>query len=61
MQPIELRLNKFTVNKQTFYTVDKVWPGICNISYGLHKFMTYRDAATWAKREWFGIPFIRSY
>ena len=70
MQPIELRMNKWTEGErakrvslfpQTYYTVDKVWPGIGNVSYGQRSFATARDAIQWAKTEWPGIPLIRNY
>jgi hypothetical protein len=61
MQPIELRVNKAVQHGETYYTVDKVWPGLGNVSFGQLKFMYYRDARKWAEVEWPGIPLIRSW
>jgi hypothetical protein len=54
MKPIELRINKCP----GFYTVDKVWPGIMNVTYGQRKFANLRDARAWCKLEWHGVPVI---
>jgi hypothetical protein len=60
MQPIELRLNKASQNSQTFYTIDKVWAGVGNVTFGQRKFMTYLDATRWAKTEWPKVPLLRN-
>lgn len=56
MKPTELRLHKHVANQQTFYTIDKLWHGVGNISFGQRRFMTLRDATDWATREWHGVP-----
>jgi len=70
MQPTELRLNKWTEGERakpaslwpkTYYTIDKVWSGIGNVSYGSRIFYTAKEAVQWARTEWPGIPLIRSY
>jgi hypothetical protein len=62
MKPIELRINKHPERVGVVsYTVDKVWPGIGNVSFGQHKFITYAEAVQWAKREWPNVPLIRNY
>lgn len=61
MEPIELRLNKAKTPTGTYYTVDKVWPGVGNVTFGQRLFTTLRDATDWCKREWHGIPLIRNY
>ena len=62
MQPIELRVNRHPERiGVVFYTIDKVWPGIGNVSFGQLKFIRYDEAVKWAKAEWPGIPLIRSY
>lgn len=61
IKPIELRVNKHPNGGYTYYTVDKVFPGICNIAFGLRKFMTYKDVAVWCDTEYHGVPVIRNY
>jgi len=70
MQPIELRINtwiegerakRVSLFPRTYYTIDKVWPGIGNVSYVQRTFIRYDEARAWAKREWPGIPVIRNY
>lgn len=60
MTPIELRINKRTQNGQTYYTVDKVYPGIANVVYGQRKFATYSDVLTYCRTEWSGVPVLRN-
>jgi hypothetical protein len=70
MHPIELRVNKWIEGERAkrtslfpkaYYTIDKVWPGVGNVSHGQRSFNTARDAAQWAKTEWPGVPLIRNY
>jgi hypothetical protein len=58
VKPIELRLVKHKTNGHTFYTVNKIWAGVGNISFGQRRFMTCRDATDWACREWYGVPLM---
>jgi hypothetical protein len=57
-QPIELRLNRKTQNGVEYYTIDKVWPGVGNVSFGQLKFATVRDATQWVKVEHPKVPLI---
>jgi hypothetical protein len=63
MQPIELRVNRCPAERfsTVYYTVDKVWPGVGNVSFGQLKFIRYDEAVKWAKTEWPGVPLIRNY
>ena len=63
MQPIELRVNSHPTGRfgVVHYTIDKVWPGIGNVSFGQRVFIRYDEAVKWAKTEWPGIPLIRNY
>lgn len=60
LQPIELRINKHPNGGYVYYTVDKVYPGIGNVTFGQHKFMTWTDVTAWCNREYPGIPKIRN-
>jgi hypothetical protein len=59
--PIELRVNKHPNGGYTYYTVDKVYEGVGNVSYGQRKFMTRKDVSTYCSQEWTGVPVINSY
>lgn len=61
MKPIELRINKVHTNGQVIYTVDRVWPGVGNVSFGNRRFSSRSDAVTWCKTEWPGVPILNSY
>ena len=61
MKPIELRLNKHRANGVTFYTVDKVWEGIGNVTFGQARFMTANDARRWCRTEYNGVPLLTNY
>lgn len=61
MQPIELRVNLRKTPAGVFYTVDKVWPGPGNVSFGQRKFSTFHEARQWAKLEWPKVPLLRSF
>lgn len=61
MKPIELRIYKYPNGGHTYYVVDKVWPGVGNVGFGRHKFMTAKDAVKWCKQEWHGVPVLRNY
>lgn len=60
LKPIELRVNKHPNGGYTFYTVDKVYPGVGNVAFGQRKFMTARDVSAWCKLEYPGVPVIRN-
>ena len=62
MHMIELRLNRHPAGRYqvVYYTIDKVWPGIGNITYGQCQFLSYHEAAQWAKTEWPKVPLIRN-
>ena len=55
--PIELRIYK----EQQHYVVQKVFPGIGNVSFSAHKHMTYSDAVAWCKQEYPTVPRIRGW
>lgn len=57
MKPIELRINKC----DGYYTVDKVWLGVGNVSFGSRRFMTWSDVTTWCRTEWPGVPVLRNW
>lgn len=59
--PIELRVNKHPNGGHTFYTVDKVYEGVDNVTFGQHKFMTRRDVTNYCKTEWPGVPVLNNY
>ena len=59
-KPLELRITRHPNGGYTFYTVDKVWEGVGNVSFGQRKFMTLRDATTWCRTEWPGVPVLRN-
>lgn len=63
MQPIELRVNSHPAGRfgVVHYTIDKVWPGVANVSVGQRVFISYAEAMAWATRKWPGIPIIRNY
>lgn len=56
LRPIELRIRKHTGPYP--YSVDIVWPGIGNVTRSRHEFVTLKDARTYCKTEWHGIPII---
>lgn len=58
--PIELRVNKHPNGGYTYYTVDKVYPGVGNVVFGQHKLMTRSDVAAYCRREWPGVPVINN-
>lgn len=57
MKPIELRINK----RDGYYTVDKVWQGVGNVSFGSRRFMTWSDVITWCRTEWPGVPILSNW
>lgn len=52
----ELRITKHSNGGYTYYTIVKVYPGICNTATVAQKFMTRKDAVDWCKREYDGVP-----
>jgi hypothetical protein len=58
MTPIELRLNRHPNGGYTFFTIDRVWPGIGNVTFGGRRFLTSTDARKWARAEYPGVPLI---
>jgi hypothetical protein len=60
-KPIELRVNKHPNGGYTYYTVDKVFPGVGNVAFGQRKFMTYKDVQNWARTEYDTVPVLHNY
>lgn len=60
MTPIELRIVTHPNGGYKFYTVNIVWEGIGNVTFGGRKFMLYRDAVQYCKTEFkVGTPILR--
>ena len=59
--PIELRINKHPNGGYTFYTVDKVYPGIANVVFGQRKFMTYKDVQAYCATGWPKVPLLKNW
>ena len=56
LKPIELRIVKHSNGGYVYYTVNKVWEGIGNVTFGGHKFMTLTDVINWCKMEYPHVP-----
>jgi len=59
-KPIEARLQRHIIAKQAHYTIMLVWQGIDNTSRVQSKFLTYREARDYLKRELPGVPVIHN-